>query len=121
MLGLLWLKPEIPRRKKSVPKGARKKNETKFARESELLIPISRRMKAWFREEAKGTMRKNRPVKLIGRRNQMANRVGKGLTARSLFMRALIVRIMMKRSLIDQDVIETDLTTMNLTAAKRQR
>ena len=103
MLGSPQLKPELLRRKKRAPKGARKKNETKFTRESELLILISRIMKARSREEARGTMRKNHLVNLVGRRNQMADRVGKGLTARSLFMRALVVRIMMKRSLIDRD------------------
>jgi hypothetical protein len=74
MLGLPQLKSKILRRKKSALKGARKKNETKFARGSKLLILISRIMKARSREEARGTMKKNRPVKLVGRRNQMADR-----------------------------------------------
>ena len=101
MLNLPRVKPEILRRKKSAPKGARNKNGTKFVKESRLLILISRIMKARSREEARGTMRRNHLVKLVGRRNQMVDRVGKGLTTRSLFMRALVARIMMTRSLID--------------------
>ena len=122
ILGSPWLKPEVFCKKKSMPKGARKKNETKFVEESGLLILISRIMKARSKEEARGTMRKNHPVNLVGRRNQMADRIGKGLTVRSLFMRALVVRIMMKRGLFDRDIIETGLTMMSLgTIAKRRR
>ena len=115
------LKLEVFRRKNSAPKGVRKKNETKFAGKRRQLILISRIMKAQSREEARG-MRKNHPVNLVERRNQMADRVRKDLTARSLFMRALLVRIMMKRSFIDRDVIETSLFTISLgTATKRRR
>ena len=95
MLYLLQLKPKMLRRKKSVPKGTRKKNETSFTGESELLISISRIMKAQSRKETRG-VRKSHPVKLIEKRNQMADLIGKGLIPRSLFMRALVVRIMMK-------------------------
>ena len=120
MLSLPQLKPEILRRKKSSPKGARRKNETKFTEESGLLILISRIMKARSKEGVKGGVMKNYLVNFIGKRNRMADLIGKGLTARSLFMRALIVRIMKKRNLIDRDVIETGLTTMSLgTAVKR--
>ena len=111
------LKTEVIRRKKSARKGARKKSETEFTRENGLLILISRIMKARSKEETRGTIRKNHLVNLVGRRPQIASRVGNGLTARSLFMRALIVRIMMKRS-----VIETSFTMISLsTAAKMQR
>ena len=96
MLNLPRVKPEILRRKKSAPKGVRKKKEIKSTGKSELLILISRIMKAQFKEGARGDVRKSHPVKLIEKRNQMADLIGKGLIPRSLFMRALVVRIMMK-------------------------
>ena len=122
ILASLWLKPEALRRRKSAPKGTRKKNEIEFAEKSGLLILISRILKAWSKEEARGIIRKNHPISLVGRRNQMTDRIGKDLTVRIPFMRVLVVRIMMKRSLINRDVIKTGLTTMSLgTATKRQR
>ena len=100
----------------------RKKSGTEFTEENGLLILISRIMRAQSKGEVRGTMRKNHPVNLVGGSPQMADRVRKDLTARSLFMRALLVRIMMKRSLIDRDVIETSLFTISLgTATKRRR
>ena len=109
------------KRKKSALKGARKK-KTKFAGGSELLILISRTMKALLKEGARGDVRKKLLVNPVRKRNQMVNHEGKGLTKRSLFMKAISVRIMMKQGLIDRDVIGTGLTTMSVgTTAKRQR
>ena len=120
MLGLLKLKPEILRKKKSVLKGARKKDETN-AGKSELLILILRIMKAQSKEEAREDVRKSHPVSLVGRRPKMADHTGKGHATRSLFMRALVMRIGKKRSLNDQGVIENDLTMASLgTATKMQ-
>ena len=100
----------------------RKKKEIKSTGKSELLILISRIMKAQFKEGARGDVRKSHPANPVGKRNQMADRERKGLTTRGLIMKALVVRTMMKRSLIDRGIIETDLTIMSLgTAAKRRR
>ena len=46
MLSLPQLKPVILRRRESALRGARRKNETKFALGSKLLTLISRTMKA---------------------------------------------------------------------------
>ena len=67
-------------------------------------------------------MRKKLPVNPVGKRNQMANREGKGLAERNLFRKALVTRIMMRQGLIDRGLIGIGLTMMSLgTAAKRQR
>ena len=120
MLGLPQLKPKILRRKKSAPKGARKKNETKFTRGSKLLTLISRTMKAQSKGGARGDVRKKLSVNPIGKRNQTGNREGKGLTEKSLFMKAFVMEIMMRQGLIDRGVIGTGLTTMSHDIASKR-
>ena len=65
--GSLRLRPKAARRKKSEQKGARKKSETKFAKENELLILITRITRAQSKEEAGRTMTKSSPISLTGR------------------------------------------------------
>ena len=103
MLGLPQLKPGMLRRRESARRGARRKSETKFAIESELLILISRTMKARFKRGARGDVRRKLPVNPVGKKSQMANHEGKDLTGRSLFMRALDRRTGRKKGLIDRD------------------
>ena len=85
-------------------RGARRKSEIEFTTESELLILISRTMKARFKGGARGDMRKKLLVNPVGKRSQTTNHEGKDLTGRSLFMRALDKRIGRKRGLINRDV-----------------
>ena len=120
--GSLQLRHGAIRKKKSVRKRARKKSEIEFVRENGLLILIFKITRAQSKGEAKGTMRKNHPINLVGGSPRMADRVGKGLTTRSLLMRGLVVRSVMKRSLIDRGIIETGLNMMSLnTATEMQR
>ena len=122
MLTLPQLKPEMLRKRTRALRGARRKCETEFTTESELLILISRTTKARFKGGARGDVRKKPPVNPVGKRSQTANREGKDLTGRSLFMRALDVIIMIRRGLIDRDVIGMGLTMVILgIAAKRRR
>ena len=111
ILDSLQLRPGAVKRRKSTWKGVKKKNETELAEENGLLILISRITRAQSKGEARGTMRKNHPVNLVGRSPRIADRVGKGLAAKSLLMRSLVMRSVTKRSLIDRGVIETSLGT----------
>ena len=94
--GSLRLRPKAAIKKKSMPKGARRKSEIESTGESNPLILISTTMKAQFKGGARGGIRRKLPVDLAEKKSLTVNHEGKGLTERSLFTKALDVRIMTK-------------------------
>jgi hypothetical protein len=92
----------------------RRKGETKFARESGLLILINSITRAQSKEAAGPSIVKSTVISLAVWNLRMADHIGKGLIARGLFMRGLVVRGLTKRNLIDQGDIVISLTMMSL-------
>ena len=110
----LRLRPKAARRKKSMQNSTRKKSETEFAKESRLLILITRITRAQSKEATGQSVMKSTPISLALWSLQMTDRIKKGLVAGGLFTRGLIVRGATERDLIDQGNTEKSLNMMSL-------
>ena len=117
---VLGLPQQKPREKKKALRGAKKRDETKFAVASELLTLILRTTKAQskggVREDVRGKFRD-----LAEKRSQMADRKEESAKKNRL-AESLVGKIEMRRGLIDRGIVGESLGMVSRgIAAKRRR